>query len=297
MRVLIAGCGYVGLQAGKELARQGHLVYGLRRSSAGEADLRAAGIAPLAGDITRPETLRASADKFDWVVCCASATGGGAERYREVYVEGLRNLLDWLAASPPQRFVYTSSTSVYGQTDGSVVDETSPTKPAEETAQILVEAEEVLLAAARDRQFPAVVLRLAGIYGPGRGYWLKQYLRGEAVMEGHGERVLNMIHRDDAAEAITAALQRGQPGEVYNVVDDEPVSQLTLFQWLSARLGRPLPPFVTESARQDRKSGLTNKRVSNRKLKQQLVAALHYPTFREGFEFELRHLPPTERNG
>lgn len=297
MRVLIAGCGYVGIRAGMELACQGHEVWGLRRSAGSAADLRAAGISPVAGDITRPETLRAIANRFDWVVCCASATGGGAERYREVYAEGLRNLVDWLAASPPQRFVYTSSTSVYGQTDGSVVDETSPTQPTEETGQILVEAEEVLLAAVRERQFPAVVLRLAGIYGPGRGYWLKQFIRGEARLEGSVDRVLNMIHRDDAAEAITAALQRGRPGEVYNVVDDEPVSQLTLYQWLSERLGRPLPPFVSQSARQDRKRGMTNKRVSNYKLKKQLLAALRYPTFREGFEFELGHLPPTEQNG
>jgi nucleoside-diphosphate-sugar epimerase len=297
MRALIAGCGYVGLRVGTELARQGHEVCGLRRSDTGHAELRAAGLAPIVADIARLETLTAISPKFDWVICCASATGGGAERYRGVYVDGLRNLVAWLAAAPPKRFVYTSSTSVYGQTDGSIVDERRPTEPAEETARILVEAEEILLTAARERGFPGVVLRLAGIYGPGRGYWLKQFLRGEARLEGRGERVLNMIHREDAVSAIIAALHRGRPGEVYNVVDDEPVSQLVLFQWLSERLGRPLPPAGPEPGPDRRKRGATNKRISNRKLKLELCSTLHYPTFREGFEFELEHLPPTELPG
>ncbi len=138
-----------------------------------------------------------------------------------MYLQGTRNLIEWLGAAPLKKFVYTSSTSVYGQNDGSVVKESSPTEPAAETGKILVETERVLLAAARKEiprpvdelctpespgkdgplttalspsegergntrppsdnprfvgtGFPAVILRLAGIYGPGRGYWFKQY--------------------------------------------------------------------------------------------------------------------------
>ncbi|HWV99872.1 MAG TPA: SDR family oxidoreductase [Candidatus Acidoferrum sp.] len=287
MRTLIVGCGYVGLQLGRDLVLQGHEVWGLCRSAATITALETAGLVPVEADITRPETLTAVSPRFDFVVFCASATGGGPERYREVYVDGLRNLLASLTRTPSQRFVYTSSTSVYGQTDGSLVDETSPAKPTEEIGRILLEAEEILLTAARERQYPAVVLRAAGIYGPGRGYWLQQYLKGEATLQGRGERVLNMVHRDDVAGATIAALQRGHPGEIYNVVDNGPVSQRGLFEWLSKRLGRPMPPCVPESGTESRKRGATSKRVSNHKLRFELQYRLKYSTFREGFESEL----------
>ena len=288
MRALIVGCGYVGLELGKELVRQGHQVYGLRRNDRAASTLRDAGLVPVTADITLPETVNTIPAEYDWVVCCVSATGGGPERYREVYVNGLGNLVAWLAVRPPQKFVYTSSTSVYGQTDGAIVDETSPTEPAEETGQILLEAEYLLLAAASEREFPAVILRAAGIYGPARGYWLKQFLGGEARLEGRGERILNMVHRDDVVGATIAALQLGRRGEIYNLVDDEPVTQLACFEWLSEKLARPLPPGAPSSGAERRKRGLTSKRVSNRKLKSELQYRLKYPTFREGFASELQ---------
>src|SRR5882672_6149893 len=176
MRVLIVGCGYVGLAVGAELVKQDHEVCGLRRSASGESILTAAGIAPMMGDITRSKELNELPVAYDWVVNCVASGGGGVEGYRAVYWQGARNLLEWLAAAPPKRFVYTSSTSVYGQIDGSPVTETSPTEPTLETARILLETEAVLLEAVAQASFPAMILRVAGIYGPDRGYWLKQYL-------------------------------------------------------------------------------------------------------------------------
>ena len=287
MRVLIIGCGYVGIQLGAELVKQGHEVFGLRRSMGAEAEFKAAGIKPLTADITKAEQLAQLPAAYDWVVNCVSASGGGEEEYREVYLQGMRNLIEWLGSAPPKKFVYTSSTSVYGQDDGSLVKENSFTEPAAETARVLVETERVLLAAAREKKFPAVILRLAGIYGPDRGYWLKQYLKNEARIEGTGARILNMIHRDDAAGAIIAALKSGRPGEVYNVVDDEPVSQLGFFQWLSGPLGKELPPSAPEDAETVRKRGVTNKKVSNRRLRMELGYQLKYPTFRQGYSAEI----------
>ena len=123
MRVLIVGCGYVGRPLGAELARQGHAVFGLRRNVRAADELKSAGIQPLPADITKPEELKKLPGDFDWVVNCVAAGGGGAENYRQIYLEGNRNLIAWLAGSPPQKFIYTSSTSVYGQNDGSVVTE------------------------------------------------------------------------------------------------------------------------------------------------------------------------------
>jgi nucleoside-diphosphate-sugar epimerase len=286
MRVLIIGCGYVGLPLGAELVRSGHEVHGLRRS--GPDELKSAGIQPLMADITKPDSLPRLAAPFDWVVNTAAA-GGGPEDYRRVYLEGIRNIIDWLRDTPPKAYVYTGSTSVYAQNDGSIVTEADSAEPDTETGRILKQTEQVLLEAANRRELPAMVLRCAGIYGPGRGYWLQQFLRGEAAIEGNGERWLNMIHREDVGLAIMAALERGQPGSVYNVVDDEPVQQRELFGWLAGRLGKPLPESVPESS-VVRRRGVTNKRISNTKLRRELGCKLRYPTFREGYEAELRRL-------
>jgi len=289
MRVLIVGCGYVGVPLGAELVRLGHEVFGLRRNPAAAAELPAAGIQPLVGDVTRPATLAKLPHDFDWVVNCVAA-GGDAENYRQIYLEGTRHLIDWLAPDPPEKFVYTSSTSVYGQNDGAQVKESSPTEPLAETSKILVETERVLLAAVAERKFPAVILRVAGIYGPDRGHWFKQFLKDAAHIEGDGSRCLNMIHRDDLVGCIVAALKNGRAGEIYNAVDDEPVSQLHFFQWLAQAVDKPLPPSVPENPDDTRRRGVTNKRVSNRKLKMELGHRFKYPTFRQGYSAELLRL-------
>ncbi len=343
MRVLILGCGYVGLPLAAELARRGQVVFGVRRTATTDHELRVAGVEPWVADVTDPASLSRLPAPFDWVVNCVSATGGGAADYRRVYLDGTRHVLDWLAASPPQRFVYTSSTGVYGQRDGAAVTETSATSPGTPTGDVLVETEQRLLREGRDHGFPAVILRVAGIYGPGRGYWLRQFLAGEARIEGDGGRVLNMIHRDDVVGAILAALEHGRPGEIYNAVDDAPVTQRELFAWLASTLDKPLPPHkpcsvgvppaswpgVTpapgpsggtppELAAEDgpglvgeihdslimdspsvppeatgaRRRGLTSKRVSNRKLRDELGWRPRYPSFREGFVAEVARPEP-----
>ena len=283
MRVLIIGCGYIGVPLGAELARLGHQVFGLRRTRVAEPLLSADGITPLNADITRPSDLATLPPHYDWIVNCVASSGGGADAYRSVYLEGTQNLLEWLRPNPPARFVYTSSTSVYGQTDGSLVDEESPAEPTTETARILVATEKLLLDTHQQERFPAIILRVAGIYGPDRGHYFKQFLRNEARISGQGDRLLNMIHRDDVVGALIAALKNGQPGTIYNAVDDEPVTQLAFFEWLAGRLGAPLPPFDSEEETTGRKRGVTHKKVSNKKLKTELRYEFKYPTFRQGY--------------
>jgi nucleoside-diphosphate-sugar epimerase len=290
MRVLIVGCGYVGLPLGKELARRGHEVFGLRRSLLAETELRAAGITPLHADITQPDTLKNLPRDFDWVVNSTASGGGGAEDYRKIYLEGNANLVKWLADPLPEKFVYTSSTSVYGQNDGSVVTEKSPAAPDTDTSKVLIETEKMLLTAAAERRFPAVVLRVAGIYGPGRGHGFKQFLRGAARIEGDGARWLNMIHRDDLIGVIIAALRDATPGEIFNAADDEPISQRKFFEWLAAELKRPMPPTVAADAETWRRRGVTNKRVSNAKLRAELKYGFQFPDFREGYAAEITRL-------
>ena len=210
MRVLIIGCGYVGIPLGAEWVRLGHDVSGVRRSADADEELKSAGIHPLIADVSKREELEKLPRDFDWVVNAVSSTKGGAAEYEEVYLNGTRNLIDWLAKNPPKKFVYTSSTSVYGQTDGSAVKESSPTEPQSDTSKILVQTEKLLFDAAQQKNFPAVILRVAGIYGPERGHLFLQYMRNEAKISGKGERLINMIHRDDLVGAIIAALKSGR---------------------------------------------------------------------------------------
>jgi nucleoside-diphosphate-sugar epimerase len=287
VRALVVGCGYVGLPLGIELVRRGHEVYGLRRNN--ERELKQCGITPVMADITRWEDFAKIPVPFDWVVNTVSSTKGGVEEYRAVYLDATRYLMDWLAPQPVRQYVYTSSTSVYGQTDGSWVTEESPTEPKNETSQVLVETEQLLLNAARERSFPATILRVAGIYGPERGHLFQQFLRGEAEMSGEGSRLINMVHRDDVVAVIIAVLARGTPGRVYNVADDEPVTQQEFFAWLSVQLDMPMPPRA-EDANKIGKRGLTNKRVSNRRLRMELDCELNYPTFRQGYLAEIARL-------
>jgi nucleoside-diphosphate-sugar epimerase len=199
-------------------------------------------------------------------------------------------LIDWLSSSSLQKFVYISSTSVYGQKNAGPVTEESPTEPESDTGRIVVETEQLLLEAARQQGFPAVVLRAAGIYGPDRGYLFQQYLKDEVKITGDPNRYLNMIHRDDLVGIIITALQHGRPGQVYNAVDNEPVPQIAFFRWLSKVLGKGMPPYAYDSENHRSKRGVTNKQVINKKMKTDFGYQLKYPTFREGFTAEIERL-------
>ena len=214
-----------------------------------------------AHDVTDPAAVRAAAAGLPTldalVMSVSSGRGGGPEQYRRTYLGGARNLL---AAFCPGRFVFTGSTSVYAQTDGSALDESAPAVPDRETGRVLRETEELVLASPG-----GIVARLAGIYGPGRSALLRKFLAGEAVIEGDGGRWLNQIHRDDAAAALFRLAQPDAPPGVYNVADDHPITQLDLYTALAARLGRALPPRGPVDL--DRKRGWTSKRVVNGRLR------------------------------
>jgi nucleoside-diphosphate-sugar epimerase len=272
-RILIAGCGYVGSATADLFYANGWQVEGWTASADSAAQL--SGSAPYqirAVDLTDPEAVSAAAFPCNAVIQSASSRGGGPADYRRIYFEGARNLGH---AFPQSLLVFTSSTSVYAQTDGEWVTEESAASPSRETGRILRETEELVLAR------NGIVARLAGIYGPGRSALLRKFLEGRAVIDPASSRFVNQIHRDDIAAALFLLVrqrieQQTARGEIYNVSDHHPLSQRECYQWLSAHLGRPLPPRV--DAVSERKRGNTNKRVSSAKL-QALGWSPRYPTF------------------
>ena len=277
-RVLIVGCGFVGEAAADLFHAHGWEVHGWTHSEESAARLGAEKpYSVTAHDITDAAHVNAAARAFPGgstldalVDCVSSGRGGGPEQYRRVYLDGARHLS---AAFRVARFVYTGSTSVYAQTDGSVVDETSPAEPERETGRILRETEEVVLAAPGGG---GTVVRLAGIYGPGRSVLLKKFLAGEAVIEGDGSRFLNQIHRDDAAAALFRLAQTDAPPGIYVAADGTPLTQEELYRALAAQFGRPLPPTGPED--RNRKRGWTSKRLRNDRLRA-LGWQPRYPSF------------------
>ena len=270
--VLIAGCGYVGRVAAELFHRAGWQVAGVTRSEESAKNLAGGPWRVVACDIADRAAVEANLREFagiDWMVDCVSAGGGGAEEYRRAYFDGARNLLERLQ---PKHFVFTGSTSVFAQTDGLVVDEQSAAEPQSETAKILRETEDLVLA------HGGIVARLAGIYGPDRWTTLRRFLDGTATLDGDGGRFMNWIHRDDAAGAIVhLATHDATPG-IYNVADDSPATQRAFYEWLAAHFQKPLPPSGPVDT--SRKRGSTNKRVSNAKLRA-LGWSPQFPSFRE----------------
>lgn len=220
-------------------------------------------------DITKEFSAPDSWRGADALVLSASTRGGDLAAYRAVYLDGLLNSI---AAFKPRRVLFCSSTSVYAQMNGSIVNEESPAEPRKDTGLILRDAERVALACG------GYVARLAGLYGPGRSVLQRRFLSGEAVIERDGERRINQIHRDDAARAIVHLFtHRAEPG-IYNVVDDVSATQRVVYEWLADFYQKPLPPFG-ESLQPSRR-GWTNKQVSNTKLRATGWKPL-YPSFRE----------------
>lgn len=224
----------------------------------------------LACDLSSEESVNSLDLAPDFIVHCASSGRGGEESYRAVYLEGCRHLI---ARFPGVPLLFTSSTSVYAQADGSVVTEQSLARPDRETGKILRETEDLVLSAGGS------IARLAGIYGPARSVILKKFLNGETVIEEDGQRYLNQIHRDDAAAAIVH-LSKAAPG-IYNVADSTPLTQLECHEQLSHLFRRPLPPRGPRDL--NRKRGWTHKQVSNAKLRDNGWMP-RYPSFLDAAE-------------
>lgn len=278
---LIIGCGYLGRRVAARWRAAGQIVIALTRRNT--YTLAARKLIPIVGDVTDPASLRylPAADTVLYAVGLDRSTG---RSMREVYVDGLGHVLDALPAC--RRFLYISSTGVYGGSDGGWVTEDTPPEPAEESGRVVLEAEQLL----RARHPGAIILRFAGIYGPGRLLRRDALLRGEPLV-GDPQRWLNLIHVEDGADAVLAAEARGQPGETYNIADDTPVSRRDFYTHLAELLHAPPAAFEPRP-----EPGAPHRRVSNAKARNQLGWVPRFPDYRTGLPAALADDPvPADR--
>lgn len=239
MKIAVLGCGYVGAEFARQAKAAGHEVLGVVRSEASRDNLRAEGLAAEAFDLYAGDWALLP-KQFDAVVYAASTGGGGPEAYALAYDVGVKRSVAWARDVGAQAFVFTSSTGVYRQDDGTLVDEESVVGGAP-TADAILGGERAVLSSGFAK---ARVLRFGGLYGPGRHHLVDQLRRGERVIGGRVDHYINYLHRDDAASSVLAALVGGPAGaRVYNVGDGCPVTKEALARRVAERLGQSAPLF------------------------------------------------------
>lgn len=271
---MLVGCGDVGGRLATQLLAQGWAVYGLRRTT----DCLPVGVSPVYADLSDarcPPTWPAG--PLDCVVYCVAAGSHDEHGYRAAYVQGLKHTLAWLAdhGQTPKRLFFVSSTGVYGQVGGEWVDEHAPAHAAGFAGQIMREAEAVACASGH----PATIVRLAGIYGPGRERLLRQVREGYQVA-ATPPLYANRIHADDAAGLLAHLVRQAEAGQAllrcYIGVDDAPVALDEVFAWLRQQLG------ITQL-----NADAFVRRSGSKRCRNALARAAgwqpRYPSYREGY--------------
>ena len=295
-RTLILGCGYLGQRVAAEAAAAGQEVYATSRRRSRARKLAESGFRPLLADWTDRRTLDGLSEselpRVDRILIAVSYDRGSRLNRFDSQVEGLQNFLEALEKRQGNHghLCYISTTGVYHQTDGRWVDETSPTHPGREGGRVHLQAEARLRKRRGDGS--TTILRLAGIYGPGRVPRVADVIAGRPI-RSTATGYLNLIHVDDAAAAVMSAWDRAEKGDVlkplYVIADDQPVIRREFYREIARQSGAPEPRF--ESPASDAPVTIrseSNKRIWNRRMKRYLVGRLKYPTYREGLADVLR---------
>ncbi|HCM41799.1 MAG TPA: hypothetical protein DIS66_00590 [Candidatus Omnitrophica bacterium] len=269
--IQIVGAGYTGARIARFFKEKKQKVFALTRSAEKAGAFQAEGIEPIIADLTRPETLSKIPPAHFIVICPAPdpvSSAATEKSYEDIYLKGIGNYLEAIRKNPkPFLIVYLSSTGVWQDQSGDKFDESVAPQPISEKAKILVRAEQQILSSG----FSSAVLRLSGIYGPGRN-------RLRAFREGSWpsaqDRWMNVIHVDDIAAALPIFFKNAKEGQVYLGTDDEPFRVSDLTRWLAQKTG------VSKEFSFECQAG--GRRLSNQKLKS-LGIELKYPSFREGY--------------
>lgn len=280
MRIIVIGSGFVGEAFSLLMEGRGNEVFRISKSGSGKS------IGMDVSDLKSVQLTRDKIGEVDAVIHCASSGSRGQDRnqrYQKVYVDGCWNLSQSFSQS---MIVFVSSSSVYGQNDGSIVDENSKTEPASSTGNLLLEAEKIAL------NSNGSVARLSGIYGPNRSYLLKRYLEGDARIDGFSPdsdgRWINQIHRDDAAHGIAHIIEKKLRRKIFNVSDDQPLLQKRCYEEFDRRFQNGIPEVCEPEKGKVR--GWSHKRVSNLKIRKSGWSPI-YSNYFDALDNDSRILP------
>lgn len=283
MDKLVIGCGYLGRRVASAWAAAGARVGVLTRSTARAAEFAAAGWEPLVGDVAEPQSLARleTLGPLHTVLYALGYDPRGGRTRDEVQVAGLAQVLDRLAGRV-ERLIFISTTGVYGTAGGDWIDESSPTVPEGESGRAALAAEQTLLAHSLGQC--SVILRLAGIYGPGRLPKVEALARGEPLTVDP-QSYLNLIHVDDAVRVVLAAESQAPLPRLYLVSDGHPCRRGEYYGELARLIGAPPPRFIAPSVGGPAVGRpITDKRVSRARLERELTVAWQFPDFRAGLK-------------
>lgn len=242
---LVVGCGYLGERVARAWLAAGDRVLAVTRRAARAAELAAFGIEPVVADVAADAPWWTALPPLATVFWAVGFDRAGGGTHRDVHVAGLRRMLDGLATAAsarggaPPRIILSSSTGVWGDEAGGIVDESTPPRPNRDSGRALVEAEDVLRTHALG---PGVALRFAGLYGPGRLPRIDD-LRAGRPIAADPDSWLNLVHVDDAARVVGAVADAPAPGPLYVVSDGRPVRRRDWYGRLASLAGAPAPAW------------------------------------------------------
>ncbi|MEI6543345.1 MAG: SDR family oxidoreductase [Methylococcales bacterium] len=273
-KILIVGCGSIGMQLANTLSAKGHQVTGLKRHPPSRVT---DDINYFTADITVSDQLNDLPTDFEIVYFIVSPDGRNEESYRTIYETGLDNLISRLSLSgSPARWIFVSSTSVYGQTQGEWVDEKSITDPINRTSQLIRQAEKRLM----DLSTYNIVVRFSGIYGPGREYLLRLASQSPVIQQ-EPPYFTNRIHQQDCVGVLAFLCECHLAGiqleQCYVASDDDPAPMWEVISWLAAQMDCQPPTIKMTDDKPD-----MNKRCNNQRLKD-LGYTFKYPNYKSGY--------------
>jgi nucleoside-diphosphate-sugar epimerase len=275
LRIFVAGTGFTGSRILNALQHDGHEVTGMNRSGRCPDGVE---VPVVAGDVLESGGLDrlSGLEPIDLMISTLSGSSlRDMEAYRSLYVDGPRRMAEALSWRGDPAVWVLGSTGVYGESGGEWVTEETPARPLHDKGQVQLDAEAAIRAAVPQ----ACVLRLSGLYGPGRTRLVRQALRKRPFFKP--EIWSNQIHGDDVAQVISQLVNRAEtPPELLLVSDDQPTQRKEIFQWVRQRMCAP-DGLYDEDHPHVRGANRGNKRVSNQRLRD-LGIELNYPTFREG---------------
>jgi len=291
-RLVILGCGYVGSAVAHQALDAGLKVVAVSRNEQKLEHLRQRGAETVVADLDSTGWYERVTGEAKLVLNCVSSAGGGLTGYQRSYVDGQRAVVEWARQRKPgpERCIFTGATSVYPQTGKADVDENASTDGCGDNGRLLLESEAILREGAAVFS-QATVLRLAGIYGPGRHYLLDAVREGRKVMSGQGDYLVNLIHRDDICKAIWLAFMHGpeEPFRIYNIADGNPATRQEMTRWLAEQAGAEPPRFDPDAAgeraqrRANSRGELPDRRIVADKAREELGWSPHFPTYQDGF--------------